>query len=179
MMAPKLMFLCLILLLGVGPELALADGPFSAVSAESQKSRDDKRVSILKGELSQEKSEIEKAQRAVADLMARKVGGVELDEARENVKRHAQNVEAINREINLVTKSAGSGQAKVVVKAAAVVPEALPQEVPYWDTFRRGTGKDTVKAVVREAPDASANTSEEVPYWDTFRRKQPNPVRRD
>lgn len=117
---------------------AEANGPFVKVSDGAQKARDDKRVQILNGELADEQAKLGQAQAAEVEAANRKAGPDELEALHERVGRHARNVEAINREINLVSKKSTSAVVvKAVVKEAPGGEVKASDDVPYWDTFRR------------------------------------------
>lgn len=119
-----------------------ANDTFPSVDPTTQKTRDDTRRQVLQTELATEKKAADGAQQALSDAANLKQPAGKLDALREEVGRHAKNVDALNGEL--------AALGKLPVAAKATTPVRL-------------TGRTI---------NSSAETTQPAPFWDVYKRAQ-------
>lgn len=139
----------------------------TVISAVEQSARDSDRLRILRDELAREARLVEdQTKRKAERLMVRDAQGAQ--ESEDALGRHAQNIEALRREIDQAQRAAAAPPARaspVAVSATrrstAVAVTTGAQTAPWWDVYGRApkrvtaSVRDDAAAIAGAAPAAS------------------------
>jgi hypothetical protein len=129
---------------------SLAEGnePYPVVDSASQKARDIDRRAILESELAAEQQALDSAKEALARAPT--------DDMRSGVHRHEENVKALRRELErLPDKSPVHVAARPAVPdttATAMHTPRAPNQVPFWDVYRRSASPIDSQLPAKELP---------------------------
>lgn len=127
--------------------MASAQTAGPSVPAQQQAARDGERLAILRDELARETRAAEEETRHRAErLAAHDPRGVEQSE--QSLARHAQNLEALRREIDTAARQATAPQTRPTPPQAS--PARMPattlargsEEPPWWDVYGRRPGSN-------------------------------------